>query len=402
MFGAFRASMSALARAPGVAAVAVAAGLMLSACTGTGSPGDFFSGAPAGPPRGGTEIGAGNIKVALILPLSAGGNAGVTAQSMRNAAELALAEFNAPDIQLLVKDDAGSPGGAQQAGQQALDEGAEIILGPLFAHSVAPVGQLARNRGIPVIAFSTDSNVAARGVYLLSFLPESDVDRLIGYAAQQGKRSYAAAIPDNPYGTVVEAAFKQYVARRNGRIVALERYSVDRAMMQATIRNLAQAAARADAVFIPDTADTVPTIVQALATNGVDTRKVQLLGSGLWEDPQIFSSPLLEGAWYAGPDVNGFRNFSGRYRSRYGQDPVRTATLVYDAVALVAALAKTQGQRRFSEDVLTNPSGFTGIDGLFRFRRDGINQRGLAVMRVSSTGGQVISPAPRSFGGSGT
>ena len=173
-------------------------------------------------------------------------------------------------------------------------------------------------------------------------------------------------------------------------------------MMQATIRNLAQAAARADAVFIPDTADTVPTIVQALAANGVDTRKVQLLGSGLWEDPQIFSSSMLEGAWYAGPDVNGFRNFSGRYRSRYGQDPVRTATLVYDAVALVAALAKTQGQRRFSEDVLTNPSGFTGIDGLFRFRRDGINQRGLAVMRVSGTGGQVISPAPRSFGGSGT
>ena len=110
MFGALRASMSALPRAPGVLAAAVAAGLMLAACTGTGSPGDFFSGAPAGPPRGGSEIGGGNIKVALILPLSSGGNAGVTAQSMRNAAELALAEFNAPDISLLVKDDAGSAG----------------------------------------------------------------------------------------------------------------------------------------------------------------------------------------------------------------------------------------------------------------------------------------------------
>ena len=142
--------------------------------------------------------------------------------------------------------------------------------------------------------------------------------------------------------------------------------------------------------------------MQTLAANGVDTRKVQLLGSGLWEDPQIFSSAVLEGAWYAGPDSTGFRNFSGRYRSRYNQDPVRTATLVYDAVALVAALTKTQGQRRFSVEVLTNTSGFNGIDGLFRFRRDGVNQRGLAVMRVSPTGGQVISPAPRSFGGSGT
>jgi branched-chain amino acid transport system substrate-binding protein len=405
MFGVSQARTSRRGRAPWPRSVAPAAalGLLLAACTGGFNPGDFFSGAPPAPgQQSGTQIGQGSIKAALILPLSAQGNAGVTAQSMRAAAELALAEFNSPDLQLLVKDDAGNAGGAQQAAQQAIEEGAEIILGPLFAHSVAPVGQVARARGIPVIAFSTDSNVAGRGVYLLSFLPESDVERLVGYATQQGKRSFAAAIPDNPYGTVVEAAFKQSVARRGGRIVAFERYSFDRGQMQATVRNLAGAAARADALFIPDTADTVPQVVQALSSNGVDIGRVQLLGSGLWEDPQIFSSQILEGAWYAGPDVSGFRNFSGRYRAKFGQDPVRTATLVYDAVALVAALTKTQGERRFSEEVLTNASGFTGIDGLFRFRRDGVNQRGLAVMRVTPTGGQIISPAPRSFTGSGT
>jgi len=377
-------------------------GLLLAACTGSFSPGDFFSSQPPPQSQAGTQIGQGQVKVGLILPLSAAGNAGVTAQSMRNAAELALAEFNTPDIQLLVKDDGGSAPGAQQAAQQLIDEGAEIILGPLFAQSVAPVGQLARARGIPVIAFSTDSNVAAPGVYLLSFLPESDVERLIGYAASQGKRSYAAAIPDNPYGLVVEAAFKQYVGRRNGRIVALERYPVDRVQMTAIVRKIAAVAGTADAIFIPDTADTVPHVVQTLSANGVDTRRIQLLGSGLWEDLQIFSSPMLEGGWYAGPDITGFRNFSGRYRSRYGSDPVRTATLVYDAVALTAALTKTQGARRFAVEVLTNTSGFNGIDGLFRFRRDGVNQRGLAVMRVSPTGGQIISPAPRAFGGSGT
>jgi branched-chain amino acid transport system substrate-binding protein len=131
-------------------------------------------------------------------------------------------------------------------------------------------------------------------------------------------------------------------------------------------------------------------------------RTTQLLGSGLWEDPQIFSNAALEGAWYAAPDSTGFRNFSSRYRTRYGQDPVRTATLAYDTVALVAALTKTQGAARFSEAILTNPSGFTGIDGLFRFRPDGLNQRGLAVLRVAPAGGQTISPAPRSFTGSGT
>jgi len=300
-----------------------------------------------------------------------------------------------------VKDDAGTAPGAQQAAQQALDEGAEIILGPLFALSVGPVGQLARSRNVPVIAFSTDANVASRGVYLLSFLPESDVERIIGYAAGQGKKSFAALVPDNAYGTVVEGAFKQSVARHNGRIVAFEHYPLDRAQMQGPAKTVAQAASRADAIFIPDGADAVPTAVQALISNGIDTKRVQLLGTGLWEDAQIFSTPALEGAWYAGPDSTGFRNFSARYRSRYGQDPVRTATLAYDAVALVAALIKTQGPKRFSEEVLTNPSGFTGIDGLFRFKPDGTSQRGLAVLKVSPTGGQVISPPPKAFGASG-
>jgi ABC-type branched-subunit amino acid transport system substrate-binding protein len=380
-----------------------AGGAALSACTGNYSSGDLFSGTPAqpgGPPQSASAIGAGQVKVALILPLSAGGNPGIAAVSMRNAAEFALAEFNSQDLQLLVKDDGGTASGAQQAAQQALDEGAELILGPLFAQSVTPVGQLARARNVPVIAFSTDTNVAARGVYLLSFLPEGDVDRIIGYAVAQGKRSFAAAIPDNAYGTVVEAAFKQTAARRGARVVALERYPTDRGQMQATIRTVAQAAnGRADAIFLPDGADAVGAAMQAFAANNIDAKRMQFLGTGLWEDPQIFSNPALDGAWYAGPDSTGFRNFSARFRSRYGQDPARTASLSYDAVALIAALTKTQGPQRFSEPVLTNTSGFTGIDGLFRFRPDGSNQRGLAVMRVAPAGGQVISPAPKSFSG---
>src|SRR6516162_2510127 len=382
--------------------VVLTSAILLAGCSG--KLGDLLSSSssPSAPAQPATNIGSGAVKVGLILPLSGNGNAAVAAKSMRNAAEMALTEFNSPDIQLLVKDDGGSAAGAQQAAQQVLDEGAEIILGPLFALTVTPVGQLARARNVPVIAFSTDANVAAHGVYLLSFLPESDVDRIIAYAVSQGRRSYAALVPDNAYGTVVEAAFKQVVPRRGGRIVAFERYPLDKAQMQGPIRNVAQAAAHADAIFIPDGAEAVGTAVQTLIASGVDTKRVQLLGTGLWEDAQVFSNPQLDGGWYAGPDTSGFRSFSARYRSRYGQDPVRTASLAYDAVALVAALVKTQGKQRFTEEVLTNASGFAGIDGLFRFRPDGTNQRGLAVLRVSPTGGQSVSPPPKSFGASGT
>src|SRR5471032_1301112 len=392
-------NVAAHARTVARAALTLLAATALAACAST------FSSPEATPPPGqqsiegtpGALIGAGQVRVALILPLSASGNAGLAAQSMKNAAEMALAEFKNPDIQLLVKDDGGTPQGAQLGAQQALDEGAQIIIGPLFAQSVSAVGSVARTRNIPVIAFSTDASVAARGVYLLSFLPESDVKRIVEYAVSRGKRSFAALLPDNAYGAVVEAAFQQEVARRGGRVVALEKYPLDPGKMAEPIRRVAQAAKQVDSIFIPDGADAVPQVVQALAGAGVNMKRVQLLGTGLWDDTRIFQTPALDGGWFTAPEPGGFKNFSGRYRARYGQDPVRTATLAYDAVALVAALVKTQGTQRFSEQILTSSSGFTGIDGVFRFRADGTNERGLAVMRVTPSGNQPVSPAPRSF-----
>jgi branched-chain amino acid transport system substrate-binding protein len=371
----------------------------LAACAGTGGApnSDVFSSQPAEAPVAGANIGGGQIRVGLILPLSAQGNAGIAAQSMKNAAELALNEFKDPNIQLLVKDDAGTPQGAQLAAQQAIDEGAELIVGPLFAQSVSAVGAVARTRNIPVIAFSTDASVAARGVYLLSFLPESDVRRIVDFAASKGKRSFAAMLPDNAYGGVVEAALQQEVARRGGRVVALEKYSNDPARITEAARRIAQAAGTVDSVLVADNPDVVPQVVQALTSSGVNTKRVQLLGTGLWEDARLTATPALETGWYTAPDAAGFRNFASRYRARYGNDPVRTATLSYDAVALVAALVKTQGAQRFSEQILTNSSGFAGIDGIFRFRADGTSERGLSVMQVAPGGGRVVSPAPKSF-----
>ncbi|HEY3796320.1 MAG TPA: penicillin-binding protein activator, partial [Bradyrhizobium sp.] len=372
---------------------------LLGACAGVQQSLSQFGSQPAPGPAGPTQeplaVGTGQVKVGLILPLSASGNAGVAAQSMKNAAEMALAEFQNPNLQLLIKDDGGSPQGAQQGTQQALDEGAEIILGPLFAVSVPATAQLARARGISVIAFSTDSSVAGRGVYLLSFLPESDVNRIVEYSASLGKRSFAALVPENAYGNVVEGAFKQAVSRRGGRIVAFQKYGADRAT---AARTVAPTLNGADALFIADDGDSVVQVADALAAAGANLKAIQLLGTGLWDNARVFASPALQGGLYAAPDPAGFRSFSGRYRAKYGADPVRTATLAYDAVALVAALARTQGPTRFSPDVLTNPSGFAGIDGLFRFRADGTNERGLAVMRVGSGGGVAVAGSPKSFG----
>src|SRR6195952_4393666 len=246
---------------------------------------------PSGAPQPPLVAGTGQVKVGVILPLSAAGNAALAAQSMRNAAEMALAEFQNPNIQLLFKDDGGTPQGAQQGTQQALDEGAEIILGPLFAQSVPATAQAARGRGVPVIAFSTDSSVAGRGVYLLSFLPESDVNRIVDYAAGTGKKSFAAMLPENAYGNVVEVAFKQAVARKGGRVVAFEKYGADRT---SAARNIAAALSGADAFFLGDDGGAGVATADALTTAGANLRNVQLLGTGLWDNPRVFNSAVLQ------------------------------------------------------------------------------------------------------------
>jgi ABC-type branched-subunit amino acid transport system substrate-binding protein len=375
----------------------LALAVFLAGCSGF--PGNnFWSGAPPPPPKQPDAIGSGQVKIGLILPLSAPGNTGPAAQSMKNAAEMAMSEFTSPNIQLLLEDDAGSASGAQSGAQQAIGQGAELLLGPLFAQSVGAAAQSARPRGIPIIAFSTDASVAASGVYLLSFLPESEVDRIVDYAVENGKRSFAALMPENAYGSVVDAEFRQAVARKGARLAALEHYPADKAGVQEPVRRILAAADQIDSILIPDSGEGVANVVQALAANGLDRKRIQLMGTGLWDEQRIFADPALQGAWFAAPDPAGYRRFVGRYRNKYNQEPVRTATLAYDAVSLAAALVKAQGAQRFSQETLTNPSGFSGIDGIFRFRPEGTNQRGLAVLRVEPGGAQVISQAPRAFG----
>jgi ABC-type branched-subunit amino acid transport system substrate-binding protein len=357
--------------------------------------------AAAAPPPG-DVIGQGPVKVALILPLSASGTAGAVGHSMRNAAQLAISEFNNPQIQVLVEDGGGTAQGAQAAAQQAVQQGASLILGPVFAASVAAAGQVAQPAGIPVIAFSTDANVARPGVYLLSFLPSSDVDRIVGYAASHGRRAFVALLPQGAYGTVVGGAFQQAVPRAGGRVMAIERYDArDRGSMQAAVQKIAAAAKQADAIFLPDAGDTVPALVSMLQADGVDTRRAMILGTGQWNnDARILNAPALAGAAFPAPAAAGFQAFSQRYQAKFGSPPVRTATLAYDAVLLAAALTQTQqGPGRFSQATLTNPSGFQGIDGIFRFRADGTNERGLAVMQIGAGGAQVVSPAPKTFAG---
>jgi branched-chain amino acid transport system substrate-binding protein len=385
--------------------------LTLGGCVSTGlpdlgtvpqQPAATEAAAPA-PASAAPSIGTGSVRVALLLPLTGASQAAAAAGALRNAADMAVAEFQNPDLTILVKDDRGTAEGAREAAREAIGEGAELIIGPLFAASVQSAGQVAKQAGRPVIAFSTDASVAASGVYLLSFLAQSEVDRIVDYAAAQGRRSVAALIPETIYGQVVEAQFREATARRGLRVVALERYPAGQPQAAVSrVAPLITGAAQADSIFLPDTGEGLAAVGQALAQVGFNPQRVKPLGTGVWNDPRVFQVKALQGGWFAAPDGAGFKAFADRYQARFGADPTRVATLSYDAVSLAAALARTQGSQRFSEPVLTNPSGFAGADGVFRFRQDGTNDRALAVLEVRSGGATTVSPAPKSLGQSGT
>ena len=382
---------------------AAGAALALAACNLTGP--SFTNDAPAAAPVPqvhsqplgapvGETVGTGPVRVGAILPLTQNGAPSVIGQSLRNAAQLAVEESGASDITLMIVDDHSTPEGAAQAAQSELAAGADIIIGPLFAADVREVARAAKAANRPVIAFSTDASVASRGVYLLSFLIESYVDRIVDYAVAHGKKSFAVLAPDSDYANVAMAEFQTETARLNARVVTIARYPPGQPA--SGVQEIAGVANQIDALFIPEQAEGMTAVNLALASSGI---KAQILGTGVWNDPRVMKLPVLQGAWFAAPESAGFNAFAQRYKAKFNSTPARLATLSYDAVSLVAALARTQGAQRFSEAVLTNASGFNGADGVFRFRAEGANDRSLAVMQIGDGDATVISPAPHSFAG---
>ncbi len=338
------------------------------------------------------------IRVAMLLPLSAPTkDAQDVAQALLDAAQLAIFDASNPSLLLIPKDTQGSDAGAKAAARQAIDEGAEIILGPLFSSSVAAVTPVATKRGVPVVAFSTDRDVARPGVYLLSFLPEYEVDRITQYAVVSGYSRFAAMIPQTAYGQRVLNAFEQSVVGSAAYLIQTEQYFQSVDAMFEPARRLA-AINDFDAVLLPEGGTNLRGLAPLLPYFDVDPREVKFLGTGLWDDPTLGREPSLVGGWFAAPPPQARTAFAERFESAFGRMPPRIASLGYDSVGLAAALAgQLDSTDRFSEAALTNPNGFTGVDGIFRFLPDGSTERGLAVIEVTPRGFSVIDPAPTTF-----
>jgi ABC-type branched-subunit amino acid transport system substrate-binding protein len=381
----------------------VCAALFLTACATGGSQSGGFNSADnqltPGQPRP-------TIKVAFLLPLSGPGSSASLAKALKQAGELALFELDNPAVTLLTKDTLGTPEGAQAAASAAIQAGAELVIGPLFAKSVTAAASVTRQANVPMIAFSSDQSVAGNGVYLLSFLAGRDVPNIVSYAMSQGRRNFAALIPKTAYGRIVEGAFRNAVSAQGGQLVAIEQFKPDANSVLAPAKRLAAYALsedpavppRIDALFIPSGQAMLPTVSALMPYFEIDTSRIKLLGTGLWDYPNIGREKPLIGGWFPAPDPKGWRAFTQRYVKTYETTPPRLASLAYDAVAIAITLSSGNPGRRYTQNLLTRQRGFAGVDGLFRLLSDGTSERGLAILEVQKFGARVIKPAPLTFG----
>lgn len=342
-------------------------------------------------------------RIGLVLP--SGGRAGEIGRALQEASELALFDLSARDVEILPADAGASAATAAGATQNVLANGAGIIIGPFGATAVKVAGIEARRSGAPMLAFTTDRTAAGRGVYLLGFLPEEQVNAIVAHATAQGMTRFAALIPQGAYGDVVGAAFDVAVSAHGGDVVLAERYRSNMLQPSENLRALVtpgpDGRMPVDAIFVPEGGAALRQVTATLAGLGFDSRQIRLLGTDQWSGSDLGSDPLTLGGWYAGPPPARFERFASHFASTYGRRPPRIAAQAYDATVLAVMLARRPGGFATAETALMSPDGFAGVDGLFRFRADGTPQHGLAILEVTAVGPREVRPAPESFAGSG-
>lgn len=373
------------------------------------------------------------IRVGLMLPLSGPNSAIGTA--LFNAASLALFDAHDRRIDLIPLDTQGTPEGTMSAMDALLPQRPDVIIGPLFSGNIQAIKARAQDAGISIIGFSTDHNVAGDGVYLLSFPPKEQIRRVVAYSTNAGYGKFAALIPETAYGSRILEIYGPLIGELDKELVSVEFYPPNPEKLFDPVKKIANYAMRRqeyldevefleslgedddfgqelldeiknletlgevefDAILLPEGGALLTTLAPLLAFYEIDPAKIKVMGTGLWHDRMLIHEPQLIGGWFAGPENARAEKFMARYEGAFGKKPPRLTTLGYDAMALVATLVRTKKMPDYSAQTLTNMEGFLGLDGIFRFRENGLVERGLAVYEVTRRGFKIIDPAPTDF-----
>ncbi len=360
------------------------------------------------------------MKIAILLPLS--GRFKEVGKNMLDAAQMSLFGINDANITLIPIDTKETEADAVDAANQAIEQGAKLILGPVFSRSAQAIIPIAKQHNINVVAFSNDKTLAGSGIFTLGFIPEQQLARVLNYSTAHGVTDYTTMVPNNTYGGTTVKRLREHTQKDSvSAVIKSEIFQIDKEGKPQSLEDHFSALYKAAmssrsprdydskrkkyndnpikyprALLLPDGGETLKQIGSLLQQKDFDKSKIQLLGTSQWYSTDVLNNPVFEGAWVAAPERGRREQFEEKFFSSYNYKPASVTSLAYDAVALAATIA-SQGRGEFSVSDLTNPRGFIGVDGIFRLRPDGLTERGLAIMTIKSGKFEVLDPAPKSF-----
>lgn len=372
------------------------------------------------------------FRVGVLLPLT--GEASRYGQGLKKASLMALEDMNNPNLILQFYDTQSSPEGARTAAENALNQKAQMIIGPLTSSSVQAISYQTKAKGVPVVAFSSDSDVLQNQIYTLGLLVEEQVNRIVKYAAANGRRNFALLLPDNSTGIAVAKAAVGAAAAHGARVVRIAFYPPSSTDFSDIIRKLtdydrraaginkqknhlkalaakgdagAQKALRQlnakdtdrgvdfDAVLLPESGARLKSAVAMFGYYDVFAPEVKFLGTSVWENTRLNKESTLKGSWYPALSRNHNAYFNKKYHALFNEYPQSLYAFAYDAVALSAALARNKPAN--IDAAITTEDGFVGISGVFRILPNGKNEHSLDIIEISPSGDTVVDFAPKKF-----
>lgn len=347
------------------------------------------------------------VTVALLVPAGSGSSSDeLIASHLENAARLAVADLDGQQIDLRVYATGGDPARAAQVAQQAVNDGAGIILGPLYAEEANAAGVAVASSGVNLLAFSNNPTIAGGNVFILGQTFRNTADRLVRYGLRNGVNNYLVVHGQDLQGQIGRDSITAAVRGNGGTITGVESYPLSQAGVVSAAPRIAAAARSGGAGAIFTTAGVnaeLPILATALPEAGLDVASTRLVGLTRWNaTPQALSLPGLQNGLFALPDQQRTALFESRYNAAYGTPPHPLASLAYDGIAAIGALVTRGDAQALSRRALTQPQGFQGTGGIFRLLSDGTNERGLAVAQVENGQVRIVAPAPRAFGGAGS
>ena len=342
------------------------------------------------------------VQVALLVPIGTGdATDAFLAKNLENAARMAIVDLQGVAIDLRVYDTGADAAQAAAAATRAVDEGAKIILGPLYAEAANAAGIAVRNRGVNVLAFSNNTSIAGGNVFVLGSTFENTAKRLAGYAAATGFDRIMVVHGDDVPGAVGRDAIVQAVVKSGATLAGVESYPLSQqGILEASSLIAENATANAaNAMFLTASVNAdLPIVATMLPEHGINPATVRYIGLTRWDiTPQALTLPGLQGGIFAMPDTSVSAQFESRYAAAFGGLPHPLAGLAYDGIAAIGALVAAGKSNALSAAALTQSQGFQGTAGIFRLLPDGTNERGLAVAQIQNNQVVIVDPAPRSF-----